>query len=213
MATLNESAEHIAFELKDPLNVELKENIKFSLKYWRATLIRRDVARNGMSTEFLQRYYFDLIKVDKADACNFNLDCQILRSKYEIPVPIRLNNDSAYKFIGDVNGKGWTETEYEEIPYVAYNKYTSKDIRVAIVNRYFYVFGNTKLRKGMTQAAWANPSLINNDCEGNCYTDDSEFPLPLDMLQQITQGILSTEYKIMNFKDNEVEINAEPNTR
>lgn len=212
MASLNAIAEHIAYELKDPLNVVLKENIKFSIKYWRALLIRRDIARNGLSDEFLQRFYFDLVPVDKADACNFSLDCQILRSKFEIPTPIRLNNDILFKFVGSVNGKPWTYTEYEEVPYVAYNKFTSKEIRYTFVNRYFYIFGNNKLRKGAVQAPFSDPTLINTSCtQDSCYSDDSEFPIAADMLQQITQGILSTEFKIMNLKDNEVELDTDVN--
>lgn len=212
MASLNAIAEHIAYELKDPLNVVLKENIKFSIKYWRALLIRRDIARNGLSDEFLQRFYFDLVPVDKADACNFNLDCQILRSKFEIPTPIRLNNDILFKFVGSVDGKPWTYTEYEEVPYVAYNKFTSKEIRYTFVNRYFYIFGNNKLRKGAVQAPFSDPTLINTSCtQDSCYSDDLEFPIAADMLQQITQGILSTEFKIMNLKDNEVELDTDVN--
>lgn len=212
MASLNGIAEHIAYELKDPLNFVLREHIKFSIKYWRAVLIRRDVTRNGLSDEFLQRFYFDLVPVDKADACNFNLDCQILRSKFEIPKPIRLNNDILFKFVGSVDGKAWTYTEYEEIPYVAYNKYTSKQIRYTWVNRYFYIFGNNKLKKGAVQAPFADPSIINTSCDtSTCYTDDLDFPIAEDMLQQIIQGILSTEYKIMNQKDNEVELDMDLN--
>lgn len=212
MASLNAIAEHIAYELKDPLNVVLKENIKFSIKYWRALLIRRDIAKNGLSDEFLQRFYFDLVTVDKADACNFNLDCLILRSKFEIPTPIRLNNDILFKFVGNVDGKAWTYTEYEEVPYVAYNKFTSKEIRYTYVNRYFYIFGNTKLRKGAVQAPFADPALINTSCTTDtCYSDDVDFPIAADMLQQIVQGILTTEYKIMNPKDEEVEIDTEAN--
>jgi hypothetical protein len=210
MATLNQIAERIAYALNDPLNVELKENAKFSIKYWRATLIRRDVARNGQSDEFLQRFYFDLVKVDKADACNFNLDCLILRSKFEVPKPIRLNNDILFKFVGSVDGKAWTFTEYEEVPYTAYNKFTSSQIRYAYINNYIYVFGNTKLKKGAIQASFANPSVINNSCDAStCYSDDSEFPIAEDMLQQIIQGILSTEFKMMKPKDNEVEIDTD----
>lgn len=210
MASLNKIAERIAYALNDPLNVELKENIKFSIKYWRATLIRRDVARNGQSDEFLQRFYFDLIKVDKADACNFNLDCLILRSKFEIPKPIRLNNDILFKFVGSVDGKPWTFTEYEEIAYTAYNKFTSLQIRYAYINNYIYVFGNIKLKKGAIQAPFADPSIINNSCDNTlCYSDDLEFPIAEDMLQSIIQGILTTEFRIMQPKDNEVEIETD----
>lgn len=206
MSTLNQIAENTAYKLKDPLNFELKENIKFTVKYWRALLIRRDVLRNGMSDEFLQRYYFDLVKVDKADACNFDLDCQILRSKFEIPKPIRLNNDILFKFVGSADGKPWTYTEYEEIPYTAYNKFTSREIRYSWINRYFYVFGNNKLTKGAVQAPWADPSIINTSCDsGSCYSDDKEFPIAEDMLKDIINGMLTGEFKMLN-KDDEVSI-------
>jgi hypothetical protein len=214
LTTLNSISEHIAFLLKEPLNIELRQNIKASVKYWRAALIRRDVTRNGLSDEFLQRIYIDLIKVDKADACNFNLDCLILKTKIEIPKPIRLNNDILFKFVGTVNGKPFTFVEYEEIPYTAYNKFTSKVIRYNYTNNYIYIFGNTKLKKLAIQAIFSNPEDINTSCDIlDCYNDDKPFPIAEDMLQQIVQGILSTEYRLINQGDDEVEIDTDINKR
>ena len=214
MTTLNSISEHIAFLLKDPLNTQLRQNIKASIKYWRATLIRRDVTRNGLSDEFLQRIYVDLVKVDKADACNFNLDCLILKTKVEIPKPIRLNNDILFKFVGSVDGKPFTFVEYEEVAYTAYNKFTSKVIRYNYTNGYLYIFGNLKLKKLAIQAIFINPEEINKSCDDtDCYNDDKPFPIAEDMLQQIVQGILSTEFRLVNQGDDEVEIDTDASKR
>lgn len=211
MASLNQIGERIAYALNDPLNYMLKENIKFSIRYWRAMLIRRDIAQNGLSDEFLQRIYLDLIKVDKADACNFNLDCvKVLRTKNKIPKPIRLKTDVLFKFLGSVDGKPFTYTEYEEIPYTCYNKFTSKSIRYTYINEYIYVFNNTLLKKIAIQTPFVDPYQANNICDDTtCFNDDSEFPCPEDMIQQIVSGILSGEFKMVNPPDEEVEVAPE----
>lgn len=211
MLSLNEISERIAYALNEPLNYILKENIKFSVKYWRALLIRRDVATNGMSNSFLQRFYMDLIKVDKADSCNFNLDCvQVLRTKNTIPTPVRLKNDSLFKFIGTVDGKSFPEVEYEEIPYTCYNKFTSNSIRYAYINNYIYVFNNLKLKKLALQYIVEFPETINNSCTSDsCYNDDMPFPCPADLVQQIINGILSSEFKILNPNDEEINVDID----
>jgi hypothetical protein len=210
--TLNQIAERIAYDKGQPFNIMLKEHIKLSVNYWRAIIMRRDVATNGMSDMFLQRFYIDLKKVDKADACNFDLDCvRILRSVNTIPRPIRLKNDTIFKFVGTVEGKPFSQVEYEEVPYTCYNRYTSKEIRFAYINDYLYIFNNTKLKKMALQYAVEVPSLINNSCTTDtCYTDDTEYPCPLDIVQQIITGIMSGEYKLLNPVSEEVEVTKEP---
>lgn len=207
--TKNQIAERIAYALNEPLNVPLKENIKFSINNWRATLIRRDVQANGMSDGFLQRFYVDLQKVDKADACNFNLNCvEILRTKNPIPRPVRLKSDTLFKFVGTVDGKSFSQVEYEEVPYTCYKRFTSKDIKFCYVNEYIYIFNNTKLKKIAFQYIVADPSSINNSCtDDTCLNDDSEYPLPEDMVPQIIAAILSGEFKITNPVNEEVSIN------
>lgn len=208
MATLNQIAERIAFAQNQPLNIMLKENLKFSIRYWRALFIRRDIFANGMSDEFLQRIYVPLIKVDKADSCNFDLECtKVLRTSTQIPKPIRVKNDILFKFVGTADGKAFTYTEYEEIPYTCYNQFTSKTIRYTYINGFIYVFNNTLLKQLAIQTPFADPYQANALCEG-CYTDDSEFPCPEDMIQQIVQGIISGELRIVPV-DEEVDIQSD----
>lgn len=211
--TKSQFAERIAYALNEPLNVILKENIKFSLNGWRAMFIRRDVQSNGMSDGFLQRFDVDLVKVDKADSCNFNLDCTtVLRTTNSIPRPVRLKSDTLFKFVGTVDGKPFSQVEYEEVPYTCYNKFTSGDIKFAYVNDILYFFNNTKLKKARLQYIVEDPSKINDVCtSGTCYTDDSQYPLPEDMVPQILSGILSGEFKILNPLNEEVAVDNTKN--
>jgi len=209
--TRGQFAERIAYALNEPLNIPLIENIKFSINAWRAMFIRRDIQANGMSDVFLQRFYVDLIKVDKADACDFELDCTtILRTKFKIPKPVRLKSDSSFKFIGNVDGKPFTQVEFEEMKYTCYNRFTSNEIRFTYINDYIYIFNNTKLKKLSLQYIIEDPYSINNICtEDSCLNDESEYPMPMDMIPQIISGILSGEFKIMNPVNQEVTVNKE----
>ncbi len=199
MATLNQIAERIAYALNDPLDTMLKENLKFSIKYWRSMLIRRDVAQNGLSDEFLQRIYIDLVKVDKADACDFAIGCDvILRSKYKVPKPVRLKTDVVFKFVGifdlENNLKATTYTEFEEFRYTKFNRFTDKSVRYNYTNGYLYFFNNTMLKKAVIQSAFSDPTSVNTACDTPCYDDNMEFPCADDMIQQIFQGIVNGEF-------------------
>lgn len=213
MATLNQISERIAYALNDPLNTMLKENLKFSIKYWRSMLIRRDIEKNGLSDEYLQRINIDLIKVDKADACDFTIGCDyILRSKYKIPKPVRVKNDVLFKFVGifDLQGnlKPTTYTEFEEFRYTKFNRVTSNSIRYNYTNGYLYFFNNTMLKKATIQSPFSDPSQVNMSCDSLCYDDDMEFPCPDDMIQQIFQGIIGGEFP-MKVKPLSEEVDVE----
>lgn len=208
--TLNQIADRITYALNEPLNTLLRENVKFSVKYWRAFLIRNDVAKNGGSDQFLQKTYFDLEKVDKADDCAIALGCTILRTVNKIPKPVRLKTDVALKFVGDAFGTPFAYTEFEEYKYTLSNKFTSKEIKYCTINERIYVFNNTKLKKLAVQAIWADPDKVNKACSSDsCLTEDMEFPMGDDMAQAIINGILSQEFKIQNPLDEEVDIESE----
>lgn len=194
MASLNEIAERIAYAKNQPLNTMLRENLKFSIKYWRAMLIRRDIERNGLSDEFLQRIYIPLTKVDKADACNFAIGCdKILRTTNKVPKPIRVKSDVLFKYVGTADGKAFTYIEYEELFYREFNRFTSRTIAYTYINEFLYFFNNNKLKQVMVQSPFSNPSEVNIACEG-CYNDDMTFPIADDMIEAIVRGILSGEF-------------------
>lgn len=209
MATLNQIGERIAFALNEPLNYVLKENIKFSVKYYRSLFIRRDVAANGLSDEFLQKFHVPLLKVDKADDCAFNLGCTVLRTKNKVPKPVRLKSDVLFKFAGTPSGKGFNYTEFEELRSRLHNKYTANEIVYSYINGYIYIYNASKLKYVALQYIVDNPEEINFCATSDtCYDDDKEFPIASDFLADIVTNILSKEFRIMNPTDEQVNIDT-----
>lgn len=199
MATLNQISERIAYAKNDPFNIMLLENIKFSVKYWRSMLIRRDIERNGLSDEYLQKIWVDLEKVDKIDPCNPSCGI-ILRTKYRIPKPVRIKSDVLFKFVGGLDQNDdlvpFTYVEGEELRFTKFNRFTSKSVRFCYVNGYLEVYNNTFFKKMLIQTPFSDPSQVNTMCDEPCYNDDMEFPCPDDMIQQIVAGILGGELQI-----------------
>ncbi|SRR6266403_4478693 len=199
MPTLNQIADTIIDRLNQPFNIMLKERKKFEVKYWRSMMIRQDVAKNGLSYEFLQSFVTNLTKIDKGDNCVIGIDCIILRTKTKIPKPVRLKDDVPFKYVGEIGGNNsFVYTELEELKYTNSNKYTYNVIRYNYTNGYVYIFNNTKLKYISLQGIFTNPESINSCTSGGttlCYNDDMEFPIADDMLQTIIDGIVNEELK------------------
>lgn len=208
--TLNQGADRIAYALGEPTNYVLKENIKFSLIYYRALFIRRDIAANGQSDEFLQSFNSPLIKVDKGDNCYYELGCDVLRTENKIPKPIRLKTDVPFKFVGTPTGKPFAYSEFEEVQYRCANKFTANEPVFAYINEYIYVYNASKLKFLRIQEILADPRKINLCATAEtCYSDDDEFPMPEDFMADIVANILSKEFRILDPKDTQVKVDVE----
>lgn len=192
MSTLNEIADVVAAQLQQWNNYELKELLKIKAKNKRAFLIRRDIERNSISSQYLQKFRAELIQVDKLDNCVVSDGCVVLRTKHKMPFAIRLNNYSDFKFVGDLEGNVWTATELEELKYTKHNRFTSKDIRWTTINQYDYVFNNKLVKWIVKEAAWESPEHAINYCENsNCFDDNTVFPCPVDMIDAIIKELLA----------------------
>ena len=57
--------------------------VKFNVKYYRAMLIRRDFARNGIFTRHLEQDLgcLELEKVDASKCCNLPTECAVYKTK------------------------------------------------------------------------------------------------------------------------------------
>lgn len=189
--------------------------VAFMVKYVRALLIRRDLNDNW---DVNPDYYQDLgciklIKVDKAECCEINLDCDVLRTEIKLPKPLRLKTK-----IGIIVSAIDKQTTIDVIlpqrsPYIKFSKYTSKIPRVFYLNGYLYVPNTLELTYLNVRAIIENPEEANNFlCDGEaCYTADSNYPLPADMIQPLTELILSKEMNYMLKTAPDVTNNSQPN--
>lgn len=177
------------------------DQIKFNVKYYRAMLIRRDFTRNGIITRHLEQDLgcIELQKVDASKCCNLPVDCAVYRSKVKIPRTVRFSFKDAITHVGDVTGLATIPmVEPHMVEYLPYDKYTKQQKKAYMIEDYLYIYNGDGLKFINVRGVFEDPEEVALfDCDGACYDDDSEFPIPMDMVQIITQGLMSGELMML----------------
>jgi len=176
--------------------------IKFNVKYYRAMLIRRDFARNGIITRHLEQDLgcLELIKVDASKCCNLPTECAVYRTVKKVPRTVRFNFSDAITHVGDVSGTGTiTIVDSNAVQWLPYDKYTKNKMKAYMIEDYIYIYNADGLKFINIRGIFEDPEDVALfDCDGSdCYNDDMDFPIPMDMLQTITQGIMSGELMML----------------
>ncbi len=176
--------------------------IKFNVKYYRAMLIRRDFARNGIITRHLEQDLgcLELIKVDASKCCNLPTECAVYRTVKKIPRTVRFNFRDSVTYVGDVSGTGTIPiVDSNAVQWLPYDKYTKNKMKAYMIEDYIYVYNADGLKFINVRGVFEDPEDVAKfDCDGSdCYDDNMDFPIPMDMLQTITQGIMSGELMML----------------
>ena len=214
MATLNQIVENIAASIDKPFDDYLKERLKFTVKYWRAELIRQDVERNVLDNSIIQSFITRLVSVDSADSCVVTTGCKVLRTEKPIPRNVSLKMNGTYLYVGPVkfmspNAFPYKEATTDEIMFLEYEPLTKDIPRVRNVNGYLYVYGNCLQKYIQIDGIAEDPAKFHEACVDsvNCFDDDVDtFPISAHMLTRIYNGIRSGELTIMT-NDQEVNVN------
>lgn len=207
--TLNEISYFIAERFGKDEDEAFIEQIKFSVKYYRALLIRRDAERNQTNRTYLQNFIQPLIKVDEADTCVTQIGCEILRTENKVPKPIRLKQDTPFTFVGSVGyKKGITYMSPSLIEDLKFLPYIANEWFYTYINEYIYLYNMNKIKRILIEASFEDPTKALTLCENsvNCVNDNEEFPLSADMVQQVIQSILGGEFQLVNPQDKEIDI-------
>lgn len=179
------------------------DQIKFNIKHYRAVFIRRDYARNGLVTRHLEQDLrcVELEQVDLSKCCNIDIDCPAYRSKKPIPRTVRFNFEEAITYVGDVTGTGRIQMiKPFEVAYIPYDKYTKNQTKAYMIEDYLYVLNPKGAKYVNVRGIFEDPEKVSEfiDCGGQpCYTGNSEFPMPMDMVQGVTQGMMSGELRLL----------------
>jgi len=176
--------------------------IIFKILEYRAMYIRRDTEKNQFITNQIEQDLgcLALENVDAADCCDVEVGCTVKRTVVEIPEILRLNSKDALTYVGSID----KTTSYKIIrPYdaawVKYNKYTNKSNRAYLLNKKIYVISsNPFIDKINARGVFYDPRDIRQFiCDGEaCYTEDSRFPIPSDMLQSIVEQIVTKDLRM-----------------
>lgn len=234
MNTLNRIAENIAFKLGDQFNMTLRESIKDTVLNYRAKFIRDDTDRNFISDVHLSQVLnieFEVVDLLTEFGANFdivNTICsdtvsqegyRILKSKTRVPMPVRTKTSrrSPYQYLGRVTGeKSFTFTDLEQYYYIRSMRYNNSTVYYTIINDRIYIINNLKecdinntleIANAMIKGIFEDPREAYSACsDKSTKIDDRVFPIPMDMLMQISNGIIRGEYPLPPAKGETVNI-------
>tara|TARA_R110000744_G_scaffold344397_1_gene449761 strand:+ start:21723 stop:22445 length:723 start_codon:yes stop_codon:yes gene_type:complete len=184
-------------------NISL-DQIKFNVKHYRAMFIRRDQARNGFVSRHIEQDLgcVTLIKVDASKCCGLPVESYVYRTENPLPKTIRFNFEEALTYIGDVTGtKTIPIVPSNTIAYLPYDTYTKGRYKSYMIADYLYIYNADGIDTINVRGIFEDPSDVARygDCgKGNCYdADKDDFPIPMDMVNLINQGITSGELTLL----------------
>ena len=182
------------------------DQIKFNIKHYRAMFIRRDYAKNQHVSTSLEQDIgcVPLIKVDGSKCCNLP----------KLPKTVRFNFKDAFTFIGKPNGTGTIpKIEPYEVEYLQYDKFTKNQTKYYLIDDHVYVYNPNGLDAINIRGVFEDPEDVHewDTCNGNCYDNQTDYPLPLDMLSAINTGLLQGELAILMNSPNDGELDRQQN--
>ena len=223
MATLNQLAARIANMINQPDNQELKERAKDMIKTMFANRIRQSVDKHGIDDILKLTFIAPVEDLDYKDVLPTEYRIATKHSfratKYKVPTPIRIQNDSPFTFVGTVTGEPFMYVNgigaYNILRSVrATHSPTGSERVYFILNGHICIADNPKSNKVddrnipnevMITAIFENPEEVLTyfkDIDGQ----DVELPLPNDMLEDIIYTILKTEFNIYP-QDIDIKVN------
>jgi len=186
------------------------DQIKFNIKHYRAMLIRRDFARNGLITRHLEQDLgcLELEKVDASKCCNLPSTCPVYRTKENIPRTVRFNFKEAITYTGDVTGLGRIPMiEPYEVQLIPFDTYTSNNPKTYMIEDKLYLYNPKGMDVINVRGIFEDPEEVQKfkTCDGPYYDDNFVFPMPMDMVSAISAGLINGELKLLagSFSDDE----------
>lgn len=188
--------------------------LKFIVNYKRAQYLRQDYTKNYFDNDLIYQDLgcLEMEPVDSAECCSFETGCTIYRTKLQIPIPLRFQDKLAIKVNAINKTKRFEVILPERYPFIGYTKFPSLTEKVFFLNNRIYTKSLFALN---VRGAFENPEDAKSFVCGDemCYTDDSQYPLPADLIDLITKDILGTEIKALISLGQDLENNAKDDTK
>ena len=197
------------------------DQIKFNIKHYRAMFIRRDYAKNGFTSRHIEQDLgcVHLEPVDATQCCNLPSHCIVYRTVKPIPKTIRYNFEEAISYVGDITGTGTIPfVNSNTIQWLPYDKYTNKNMKSYMINDFLYIYNAKGIEAVNVRGVFEDPEDVSrfDECDGGgCYDDSKHhFPISMDMLSLINQGILAGELALLSgsFSDTTNDRQQDPKT-
>lgn len=192
MATLQQIAQTYADSVNKPFDDMFIERIKFSIKYWRATLIRREFERTAADRTLKQSFLKSVEDPHPTDDC-FIQGCNVKVVK-DVPRPINIKGNPEFTYVGDRDRltppfqpststeiRLWKKTPFH--PGLRNYRYVNNDV---------YLYGSETQKHILFEGYMEDPykameeCLASNECIDEAVDD---FFISSHMLEAIYRGL------------------------
>jgi hypothetical protein len=187
------------------------DQIKFNIKHYRAMFLRRDFARNGLTTRHVEQDLgcLQVYPTDASRCCDLDIGCTIYKTRLEIPKTVRFNFKDAITYVGDVTGLGTIPmVESHIVRWLPYDKYTKDKMKAFMIDNFMYIHNAKGLEYINVRGVFEDPEDLRlYNCGADvCYDDSAtNFPMPMDMIQAINSGIVSGELGLLTSSFSDLE--------
>ena len=197
------------------------DQIKFNVAFYRAMFIRRDYGKNGFTSRHVEQDLgcVALEPVDATQCCALPSTCVVYKSVQPLPKTIRYNFEEAITYVGDITGRGTIPmVNSNTIEWLPYDKYTKGKMKAYMIQDHLYVYNAEGLEVVNVRGVFEEPrdaKLFDGCVGGICWDDDkNEYPISMDTLHLINQGILQGELALLSgsFSDTKNDRQQDPQT-
>jgi hypothetical protein len=180
-----------------------KRQLEAWVHEYRAKLIKQDLDKGKLlNSNYVQTLQaLELEEVDEAQGTIVDTDYQIFRTKLQLPNTLDLNFKTGFTYIGTLTGQEIQFSSESKSRWQEYKKYTPCDRVAYLKDSYIYVINDRDLRYITIRGVFEIPSEIshlNNPNESvTDVTENSPYPIPINMIPTLKQMILQGELGIM----------------
>jgi hypothetical protein len=176
--------------------------IEFNVKHYRAMLLRRDFARNGLVSRHVEQSLgcIELEKVNASQCCNLPIECDVVRTVIDIPRTVRFNFTDAITHVSDPSGLITIPVvDPLTVQFLPYDRFTKNTRKAYMIEDKLYIYNPGGMDTINIRGVFEDPEEVAKfECDGgDCYDDQSDFPLPLDMVQAITDGLVKGTFMMI----------------
>jgi hypothetical protein len=176
------------------------------VKYHRALFIRRDLARNRRYREVEQ----DLQQIPISAVG----DSVTLARSGKLPALLRLKDHESVTFVGfSSDGEPIQVIDNHAAHWMGNSRFTSEVPYAYIKNDYLYILNFAGADSVHLRGIFEDPEAVIEflAIEGSIDEDDPwEYPIPMDMLEEVTKQILANEARALKSSPNDLRTDTIP---
>lgn len=162
---------------------------------YRSTFISQSIDKlKSISDTWIQTLKcVELQQVDKAECCDIDIDCFVLKSVQQLPDTIENKDSNLILSVTGLDDTTITPTNRFKYSYKKYSRYTGKNKGWFLKDNYLYIMNDTLLERVNVIGIFEDPSEVGKfkNCSGEpCWTIDSQYPVSMKMAKDITNTVV-----------------------